>query len=165
MRGVVARVRLIAEQRSVLPCSPSSVGRSFGLDCGEPPDHEADDQQEHEVQPLAGVLDDERVVGLDEEQVVDHERCDGGKHGRERAAYQPDDHHREQIERRRVRHLEWGRFGEGDEGRRDGDGARGHGRDQDGSPSRAHLRVCCEEHGRIVRLPRRRALTCNLKVA
>ena len=78
------------------------LGGAIGPDPRQPPDHEGHEQEQDEVEPLAGIRDDQGQPRFDEQQVVDDEGGDGGDDARGGAQAGGDDHDRDEIDRRAV---------------------------------------------------------------
>ncbi len=106
------------------------LGRPVRADPREPPDHERDEQEQDEVQPLGRVGDDEREPGLGEQQVVDDEGGDRGDDAGRGAQAGGDDDDRDEIDRRSVELVARRTFDDRDRDRRD----REHGGDQQPRP-------------------------------
>ena len=113
------------EQAGRLDRAPVRLGGTLATECREAPDSQRDDENEHEVEQLAGVGDREREAWLGEEQVVDEERGDRRDDSRDRAPDRADDDHRHEVDRRGVGDL--GRlFEDGDDERAERDRDDGH---------------------------------------
>ena len=119
------------EQPGRLDGAPVRLGGTLTTECGEAPDGQRDDEDEHEVEQFARVGDREREARLGEEQVVDEERGDGRDDRRDRAADRPDDDHRHEVDRRGIGDL--GRlFEDGDDERAERDRDDSHEGDAEG---------------------------------
>ena len=143
--GRERRVRVVRRERARDRVERRGLGgaglglrRPVRADTREPPDDEGDEQEQHEVEPLGRVRDDEREPRLGEQEVVDDERRDRGDDAGRGAQPGGDDDHGDEVDRRAVDLT-----GDGlDDG--DGDGRdRQHQRDeQRGAPDRPDRRAC-----------------------
>ena len=119
-RGVDSRC---ASARLTWNSARASRSRAFAisvrdaLEGDELADDDADEQQQDEVQPLVRVGDGERVQRQDEQEVVEHERRDGGDDRAPRPGDERRRDDRREIDRRGV--LEARRLEQRDRERRD----------------------------------------------
>ena len=79
----------------------ASVGAGV-LDRHQASDDERDEQEQHEVQQLPRVGDDDREARLGEQEVIDEERRDGRQDGWDRAGEGTGRHDRDEIDGRRI---------------------------------------------------------------
>ena len=114
------------EERARFGRSSRRLCRPLRAERRQPADHDGKDQEEHEVEPLLRVADDEREVGGREQEVVQGERSDGRDEGRQSAERRPGHDHRDEIHRRRIEDADHRALEEGGNDRRE----RQHERDQ-----------------------------------
>ncbi len=78
------------EQRARFARAPRRVVGALGLERRQPADDDADEQEQEQVEPFGWVVDVQGEARLDEERVVQDERCDGGRAGGEGPEYDCD---------------------------------------------------------------------------
>ena len=90
------------EQRARLGRPPRGFVGAFALRRHETTHGQGHEQEQDEVEHLARIRDHEREPGFGEQEVVRHERGDGGDDGRDRAGQRTDDDDRDEVDGRGV---------------------------------------------------------------
>ena len=101
------------------------------LDRDQATDDERDEQEQHEVQQLPRIGDDDREARIGEQEVIDEECRDGRQDGWDRARESTGRHDRDEIDGRRIVDANEFAFEQRDGSGRQGERADdGHGRDR-----------------------------------